>query len=61
MADLSRKVLMSSIDSMQEGLQAINKIVVEAKKFPSLAFPSSPEATKAKAALTQHGSESQRR
>jgi hypothetical protein len=33
MADLSRKVFASSIDSMaQEDLQAINKIVVEAKK-----------------------------
>ena len=33
MADLSRKVFESSIDSMQEeDLQAINKIVVEAKK-----------------------------
>ena len=33
MAELSRKVFESSIDSMaQEDLQAINKIVVEAKK-----------------------------
>lgn len=45
MAELSRKVFESSIDSMtEEDLQAINKIVVEAKRVSQFGFSLEPQS-----------------
>ena len=47
MAELSRKVFESSIDSMtEEDMQAINKIVVEAKKVSQFGVSLEPQNCK---------------